>query len=210
MATAPQITANLANAQLATGPQSVEDKACSAANSVSHGLTSRHLRLSVEDAPIFEEMRSEFESQFAPTGALELEVFSHLLLAAWNLRRAVALHATLDPLNPDEAATFSRLELYHRRLERSFYKSLHELRTLQTERLAREAMLTNASATPLPAPASAMPATDWPRVRSLVLRDHESRQSINNVFVHRTLDRVMLASLSLPPHFEKTNPIPRP
>ena len=208
MSTTPEIIVNRANAAFSTGPLTPQGKATSSANALTHGLTARQLRLADHEAPIFEQLRADFESQFAPTGALEAEVFSQLLLAAWNLRRAASLHPLLDPLSSTDAAAFQRLELYQRRLERSFYKSLQELRTLQTERLAREAILINASSEPLPdAATAAMPAPDWPRVRALVLRDHESRQSIANAFVHRTLDRVMRASLSLNTSFEKTKPI---
>ena len=177
----------------ATGPITLEGKLRSSANSLKHGLTARHLRLSEEETPLFEEMRAELEAQIAPRGPLELQVFERLILASWNLRRAAILSASLDPLDDAQAGAFARTELYQRRLENSFYRSLKELRELQTERLTRDALLSDADSDETKAGALTVPLANWPRIRSAVLAEQATKQRITSESYRQLVDQMMTA-----------------
>jgi len=112
MASAAQVLANQANAQLSTGPVTEAGKSIAAQNSRKHGFTARTLVVPDEDR------------------------------ASWNLQRITRHETRLlgetDPFAPDSpgAAAFDRLTRYRRDLERSFSSALAELRKLQTQRAA--------------------------------------------------------------------------
>ena len=59
MATKKQIKANRRNSKKSAGPKTPEGKAAVAQNASKHGLTSRNLVLSDEDAGAFMELRVE-------------------------------------------------------------------------------------------------------------------------------------------------------
>ncbi|HXG31936.1 MAG TPA: hypothetical protein VNJ11_01115, partial [Bryobacteraceae bacterium] len=79
-------------------------------------------------------------AEVQPATTLEQLVFDQLLAAAWNLRRLRRLEAELfdgtrDPLtDPALEARLHTLARYQARAERSFYRALKELRTLETQR----------------------------------------------------------------------------
>ena len=193
MATVPQIVANQANATHSTGPKTVEGKARSAANALAHGLTARELHLTDDERPAFEEMRSEFELQFCPRGMAEQHLFDQFILAAWNLRRAAALSASINPLDDKQAAAFHRVELYQRRIERSYYRSMAELRALQTERLTRDALLSDAEDSETKEGALVMPLVNWPKLRAAVFSEQATKQRITDTSYRRMLDQMMEA-----------------
>jgi hypothetical protein len=91
----------------------------------------------------FEALQGSLEADLQPQGALERDLFEQLVHASWSLRRVRRLEAKLspdcgDPLLDDEAApTLARLARHHARFERSYYRALRELRTLQTDRALR-------------------------------------------------------------------------
>ncbi len=143
MATAAQIAANRLNAQNSTGPRTAEGKARCAHNAVRHGLTAKHLIVRDDEREDFECLRAGLAAEVAPQGPLEQIVFDELIHAAWNLRRfrrleAEAETASPDPLaDPDLDAFLDRLARYQARAQRSWYRALKELRTLQTNRILR-------------------------------------------------------------------------
>jgi hypothetical protein len=145
MSTASQI-ANAANAQLSTGPRTDEGKRQSSQNARTHGLTAQHPVIPAEDRAAFDELRAQLQAETKPQGALQQIIFDELLHSAWNLRRVRAMEAELDASAPDtlltddsllnadaSAAKFDRLARHHTRIERSFYRSLRELKALQTD-----------------------------------------------------------------------------
>jgi hypothetical protein len=143
MSSAAKALANMANARLSTGPSTPEGKARSSQNAIRHGLTAKELIVSDDQRPAFEELRQSLLTELAPQGAVENFTFDQLLHAAWNLQRFRALEADLmvnglDPILDDSAAKIlDRLNRYAARAERSYYKALNELRTLQTNRALR-------------------------------------------------------------------------
>jgi hypothetical protein len=149
--------ANAANAQRSTGPSTPEGKARSSQNALRHGLTARHLIVREDQRQQFEQLHNALLDEIDPQGALEDFTFRQLLHAAWNLERFRALEADLmvnglDPIFDDSAAkTLDRLQRYAARAERSYYKALHELRTLQTDRALRRVKLDDEEEKAVPA-----------------------------------------------------------
>jgi hypothetical protein len=135
-------TANLANARLSTGPRTADGKARSSQNSRKHGLTAAQLVIAAEDREEFEDLLAQFQTGIQPQGALQQMLFDQLVAADWNLRRIRLMEATLtdsaqsylDILNnPELTAQLDRLARHQTRLERSFHRSLRELKYLQTD-----------------------------------------------------------------------------
>jgi hypothetical protein len=147
MATQSQITANQANAQLSTGPTSAEGKARVAQNAIKHGLTAKNLTVPDDLREEFEALREDFLAQFTPQGAAEMTTFNDLVHAAWNLHRYRQLEAeaslgTLEDFNnPEKFAVLERITRYHSRIQRAYYRALKELRLLQTDRAAWDAIV---------------------------------------------------------------------
>jgi hypothetical protein len=144
MSTASQI-ANAANAQLSTGPRTEEGKRQSSQNARTHSLTAQHPVIPEEDRAAFDQLRAQLHAETKPQGALQQIIFEELLHAAWNLRRVRAMEAELNasapdalladapPTNDGPAAKLDRLARHHTRLERAFFRSLRELKALQTD-----------------------------------------------------------------------------
>jgi hypothetical protein len=157
MATAAQIDANRANAQLSTGPVTAEGKARVAQNAVRHGLTAKNLVVREDEREELAALRDRLSAEIAPQGALECLAFDELLHAAWNLRRfrrieAEASIGTLDDFtDPQAAAVLDRLGRYQARAQRAYTRALAELRALQTGRALRRARLEPDAAAEVPA-----------------------------------------------------------
>jgi hypothetical protein len=149
--------ANAANAQLSTGPTTPEGKSRSSQNALRHGLTARHLIVREDQRQQFDELHNALLEEIDPQGAMENFTFHQLVHAAWNLERFRALEADLmvnglDPILDDSAAkTLDRLQRYAARAERSYYRALKELRTLQTDRALRDVKLDEELAEACPA-----------------------------------------------------------
>jgi hypothetical protein len=143
MATAAQIAANQANAQLSTGPKTAEGKARVSQNALRHGLTSTRLVIRDDEHEEFNSLRDELKAELDPQGAIEEFTFQELMHAAWNLHRfrrieAEASLGTLDDFtDPQTTSVLDRLSRYQARAQRAYYKALNELRTLQTNRAMR-------------------------------------------------------------------------
>ena len=143
MATAAQITANLANAQFSTGPRTAEGRARSAQNARKHGLDARQFVVRPDEQEEFDDFVSSYAVEVSPQGAMELAVFQDLVHARWNMMRVRRLEAELaatgpDPLlDPERGAIADRLARHHTRFDRLHQRALKELRLLQTNRSLR-------------------------------------------------------------------------
>ena len=135
-------TANSANALLSTGPRTHEGKTRSSQNARQHGLAADHVVIAAEDREEFDELHDQLQSDVRPQGALQQILFDQLVASAWNLRRIRRMEAELaapaetylDILdNPDLTAKLDRLARHQTRIERSFHRSLRELKSLQTD-----------------------------------------------------------------------------
>jgi hypothetical protein len=134
-------SANVANARLSTGPQTPEGKAQSSQNARKHGLTAQDLVIGPEDREEFDELLAGLQIDVAPEGELQQALFDELVSSAWNLRRIRRMETELcagaatylDLLNNDEIQTkLDRLARHKSRIERTFHRSLKELKALQT------------------------------------------------------------------------------
>ena len=162
MASQKQIDANRANAQLSTGPKTPEGKAASRLNALKHGLTAQDAVLACEDPDLFNQSRESFQEQFQPVGPVETFLVDQIVMAAWRLTRIRGLETSLFELrlldqadSIDEAYrgltpydrlayvfhsdcgcpdAFTTLARYETRVERAFYRALHELQRLQSAR----------------------------------------------------------------------------
>jgi hypothetical protein len=135
-------TANTANALLSTGPRTGEGKARSSQNARKHGLTAAQLVIAPEDRQEFDELLAQLQTEIRPQGALQQILFNRLVASAWNLNLILCMEAKLttsaggylDILDhPELAAKLDRLARHQTRIERSFHRSLHELKSLQTD-----------------------------------------------------------------------------
>lgn len=165
MTTSAQFDANRLNARSSTGPRTLEGKAASARNHLSHGLSARGFIVLPGQEEEFENHIAGLRAAVKPDGALELDLFDHLAHASWTLRRCrhaeAALHCggALDPLlEPRCAAQLNAINLFTRRAERSYHRTLKELKALQTERQLRAAAA--AGAADIPAPQADTAAVD--------------------------------------------------
>ena len=157
MTSAAQTASNAANAQSSTGPRTEEGKANSSRNALKHGLTARDLVLREDEREEFESLQSDLQAELTPEGTLETLTFNNILRASWDMTRFRRLESCLmasdiDPALDDASAkTLDRLSRYAARAERSYYRAIGELRTLQTNRTLREVKLTEEQRAEVPA-----------------------------------------------------------
>jgi hypothetical protein len=142
-----KLAANQANARHSTGPQTPEGKAASSQNSRTHGLCSKDRLVAKEDQEEFDVMEIQLQVDIHPKGELEQILFSELLTASWQLRRICRMetelsagHDSYTALLDDEnlQKKLDRLGRHHTRFERTFHRSLKELKALQTNRAQKE------------------------------------------------------------------------
>lgn len=162
---AAQRTANQANAQLSTGPRTVEGKAKSSLNAVRTGLTGRTILLSASEADAYELHIARFACDWNPVGDREAELVQSLADTQWRLNRIPILEAGLYASRrlecadlfldePDENVRtllienhiwetnrrlFNNLSLQESRLRRHYTKDVAELQDLQAKRRETEA-----------------------------------------------------------------------
>jgi hypothetical protein len=159
-----QTAANRLNAQKSTGPKTPEGRAAVRLNGVKHGLTAETIVLKGESQADFTGMLDSFEAEHAPTTPTEEALVVQLALANWRLRRLYHQEAGFytyqiksladigKDLKLDDAGQMARaagwgektLGLFNRqegRLERTFYRALHELQRLRKEREANLALV---------------------------------------------------------------------
>src|SRR5260221_10867074 len=137
MSTSPaQFAANAANAQHSTGPRTPEGQARSSQNARTHGLTARDLVIAPDELEEFEDLRNDYQSSVQPQDAIQQSEFELLVGAAWNLRRIrrMEVRACSDTtLNAEQLEKeLDRLVRYKTCIERTFHRSLKELKALQT------------------------------------------------------------------------------
>ena len=178
MASQKQIAANRQNAQKSTGPKTPEGRAAVKLNSVKHGLTASTLVLPGEDAADFESLFDSLEAEHAPATPTETMMVRQMAMASWRLRRLYEVEAgyytlRLEDLAEDAKEDYKKitdasrlamvvqhdpraldnLSRIEARLERSFYKALHELQRLRALRPAIVQKQTQSEPPPIAPPA---------------------------------------------------------
>src|SRR5436305_7418396 len=177
MATEKQIEANRLNAQKSTGPRTTERRAAVRLNGVTHGLTAETIVLKGENESDFKALFDSLEAEHDPSTPTEEALVVQLAMATWRLRRLYQQEAgfysfkmkdTADlrksrNLNESESLglvvdwsnnTINMFNRQESRLERSFYRALHELQRLRKDRPAKSALVSQ------PAPEENMAQTD--------------------------------------------------
>jgi len=163
MATRKQRAANRRNAQLSTGPKTPEGKAAVRLNALKHGLTAEDAVIFDEHKEAFNELFNTFLDRLLPADPLETALVHQIVMAQWRLVRCRGLETGFfelrlidfesDPepeytgLNNHQklARIFHRdacptpsvldtLARYEARIERAFFRDLHELHRLQAAR----------------------------------------------------------------------------
>ena len=101
---------------------------------------SQAVLLTADDRAEFEDLASTYEYELRPSMPVERTLFGQLVLAAWNMQRTNRLEAALatdgtDPLlSESHEKTLARITTARMRAERTFHKTLKELRATQAAR----------------------------------------------------------------------------
>jgi uncharacterized protein YecA (UPF0149 family) len=137
MSSAAQILANRQNAEKAHGPVTVAGKTRVSQNATKFGLFSVANFVRPEERDIFDEFESGYMVELSPATSLEHTLTREIIHAAWRLRRCANLEiAPPEDLTEEE---LDRLQISIDRArsaaQRTFHRSLKELRRLQAERV---------------------------------------------------------------------------
>src|SRR5579863_149109 len=170
MATEKQIAANRLNAQKSTGPRTPDGRAAVRLNGVTHGLTAETLVLKGESEDDFNALFESLAAEYEPETPIEETLVADLAMATWRRRRMYNMEAGLynkrlkdlakiaDGENLDDSCrlgmvaafannTIALIGRQEARLERSYYRALHELQRLRKEREAKLALLSQITPT---------------------------------------------------------------
>ena len=155
MSTTAQILANRQNAELSCGPVTAEGRARASQNATKFGLFSVANFVRREEQQIFNEFESGYLLELSPASPLEQTLAREIIHAAWRLRRCADLEVAPPQELDDESLDRLQVSIDRARsaAQRTFHRSLKELRRLQGERLyATFSAPTPAKQTPEPAP----------------------------------------------------------
>jgi hypothetical protein len=152
MSSQRQIDANRRNAQFSTGPRTPEGRAAVGLNALRHGLSAQTSVLPGENPDEFQELLDAFLAEHQPAGPTETLLVEQIAICAWRPRRIRALETGLfnvrmsqlprdeNALDPCSRAflydtsgsrSIEALSRYETRIERAFYRALHELHRLR-------------------------------------------------------------------------------
>jgi uncharacterized protein YecA (UPF0149 family) len=137
MSSTAQILANRQNAERSSGPVTAEGKARISQNAMKLGLFSVANFVRPEEQDIFNEFEIGYMAELSPATPLEQTLSREIIQAAWRLRRCASLE-TAPPENLiDEELDRLQISIDRARAaaQRTFHRSLKELRRLQPEHL---------------------------------------------------------------------------
>jgi uncharacterized protein YecA (UPF0149 family) len=137
MATTAQILANRQNAELSLGPATAEGRARVSQNATKFGLFSVANFVRPAERDIFNQFESGYLAELAPATSLEQTLAREIIHAAWRLRRCADLEIAPPENLTDEELDRLQISIDRARsaAQRTFHRSLKELRRLQTENL---------------------------------------------------------------------------
>jgi len=137
MATTAQILANRQNSEKSSGPVTAAGKAAVSRNATRFGLFSVANFVQPEEQAIFREFESGYLAELAPATSLEQTLACEIIHAAWRLRRCASLEIAPPENLADEELDRLQISIDRARAaaQRTFHRSLKELRRLQTENL---------------------------------------------------------------------------
>jgi hypothetical protein len=154
-----KLAANRANAQLSTGPRTLEGKARSGRNALKHALLSSQILMEHEDPDELAALKEGLYSDVRPVGVLEETMVEKIVACAWLQKRALRAERAameyqhrrmrdalpLGGIGGEEsellaastmisAAGLDGIQRYETSKERQMYRALHELQRLQAAR----------------------------------------------------------------------------
>jgi hypothetical protein len=137
MSTPAQILANRQNAEKSSGPVTAEGRATVSRNATKFGLFSVANFVHPEEQHLFNKFESDYLAELASDSALEQTLAREIIHAAWRLRRCANLETTPPENLTDEELDRLQISIDRARAaaQRTFHRSLKELRRLQAERL---------------------------------------------------------------------------
>ena len=137
MATTAQILANRQNAERSHGPVTAAGKATVSGNATKFGLFSVANFVRREEHDIFNNFESGYLAELAPATSLEQTLAREIIHAAWRLRRCASLEVAPPENLTDEELDRLQISIDRARAaaQRTFHRSLKELRRLQIENL---------------------------------------------------------------------------
>jgi uncharacterized protein YecA (UPF0149 family) len=143
MATTAQILANRLNAERSAGPVTAEAKARVSQNATKFGLFSVANFVRPEEQDIFNDFETGYMAELSPATPLEQTLSREIVQAAWRLRRCAALETAPPENMTDEELDRLQVSIDRARAaaQRTFHRSLKELRRLQSEHLEPAALL---------------------------------------------------------------------
>jgi uncharacterized protein YecA (UPF0149 family) len=162
MSSTAQILANRQNAERSTGPVTAQGKARVSQNATQFGLFSVANFVRPVEQDIFHEFETGYMAELSPRTPLENTLSREIVQAAWRLRRCAGLETAPPENMTDEELDRLQVSIDRARAaaQRTFHRSLRELRRLQSEHLEPAALLMKQAV-----------ATD-----ALFLKDLEERQ----------------------------------
>ncbi len=140
-----KLAANRANAQLSTGPNTLEGRKAAAVNSVTHGLSSSPETLFAAqpaEREAYREHAQKLRKDCQPESTLEEDAFQRYAWAGFQAKRARSLETLAEDRwlqDLDDAKLFSQMERVVKLAssqERRADKAMRELRQLQRDRFA--------------------------------------------------------------------------
>jgi hypothetical protein len=137
MSSTAQILANRQNAERSTGPATAEGKARVSQNATKLGLFSVANFVRPEEQDIFIEFESGYRTELSPRTPLEQTLTREIIQAAWRLRRCASFEVAPPENLTDEELDRLQTSIDRARAaaQRTFHRSLKELRRLQSEHL---------------------------------------------------------------------------
>jgi uncharacterized protein YecA (UPF0149 family) len=137
MSSTAQILANRQNAERSRGPVTVEGKTRVSQNATKLGLFSVASFVRPEEQTIFNDFESGYLAELVPDSPLEQTLAREIIHAAWRLRRCANLEMNPPENLADEELDRLQISIDRARAaaQRTFHRSLKELRRLQAERL---------------------------------------------------------------------------
>ena len=137
MSSTAQILANRQNAENSCGPVTAEGRARVSQNATKHGLFSVANFVRTDEQDIFNDFESGYMSELSPATPLEQTLAREIIHAAWRLRRCASLEVAPPQDLTDEELDRLQISIDRARAaaQRTFHRSLKELRRLQTEHL---------------------------------------------------------------------------
>src|ERR1017187_7706452 len=134
---------NRRNAQHSTGPTTPEGKKAASLNAVTYGLRTRSLIIHGENIADYWRLWDGLETEGQPESPTERLYLGRMSVSQWErvpmARKEQRVYETTLPM-PAQFDLLDRIARHCTRLERSFTTAMHELKQLQKERKAKQAV----------------------------------------------------------------------